>query len=80
MREYDTTSTLIGLAVGAALVIHLFKWMGVLSVVFFIVCAACAPPPKETTLWESCIDAGKTGCGFVVLAVAVLLLAHLAGC
>ena len=36
MREYDTTSTLIGLAVGAALVIHLFKWMGVLSVAFFI--------------------------------------------
>ena len=80
MREYDTTSTLIGLAVGAALVIYLFKWMGVLSVACFIIYAVYAPPPKPTTLWESCVDAGKTGCGMIVLVVAMLLLAHLTGC
>lgn len=80
MREYDTASTLIGLVLGSALVIYLFKWMGVISVALFIIYAVCAPPPKRTTLWGSLVDAGETGCGFIVLIVAVLLLAHLAGC
>ena len=80
MREYDTTATLIGMAVGAALVIYLFKWMGVISVALFIIYAIYAPPPKRTTPWGSLVDAGETGCGIIVLIVAVLLLTHLVGC
>lgn len=80
MKSDDTAIILIAFVLASALVIYLFKWTGVISVVLFTIYACCSPPPKQRTLAGQLIDAGETGCGIIMVFIMVLLLAHLCKC
>ena len=76
----DTAITLIALVIASALVIYLFRWTGVVGVALFVIYAWFSPPLKQRPLLGQVIHAGETGCGIIVLFIAVLLLARLCGC
>ena len=76
----DTAITLIALVIASALVIYLFRWTGVVGVALFVIYAWFSPPLKQRPFLGQVIHAGETGCGIIVLFIAVLLLAHLCGC
>ena len=80
MREYDTTATLIGLAVGAALVIYLGGWLGAGGVALFLIYAICSESPKETTPLQGLKEGVKSGLGIILVILMVLLLNKLVGC
>ena len=76
----DTAITLIALVIASALVIYLFRWTGVVGVALFVIYAWFSPPLKQRPFLGQVIHAGETGCGIIVLFIAVLLLACLCGC
>ena len=76
----DTAITLIALVIASALVIYLFRWPGVVGVALFVIYAWFSPPLKQRPFLGQVIHAGETGCGIIVLFIAVLLLARLCGC
>ncbi len=76
----DTAITLIALVIASALVIYLFRWTGVVGVAIFVICAWFSPSLKQRPFLGQVIHAGETGCGIIVLFIAVLLLARLCGC
>jgi len=76
----DTAITLIALVIASALVIYLFRWTGVVGVALFVIYAWFSPPLKQRPFLGQVIHAGETGCGIIVLFIAVLLLARLCGC
>ena len=76
----DTAITLIALVIASALVIYLFRWTGVVGVAIFVIYAWFSPPLKQRPFLGQVIHAGETGCGIIVLFIAVLLLARLCGC
>ena len=76
----DTAITLIALVVASGLVIYLFRWTGVVGVALFVIYAWFFPPLKQRPFLGQVIHAGETGCGIIVLFIAVLLLARLCGC
>ena len=76
----DTAVTLIALVLASALVIYLFRWTGVVGVALFVIYAWFSPPLKQRPFLGQVIHAGETGCGIIVLFIAVLLLARLCGC
>ena len=76
----DTAITLIALVVASGLVIYLFRWTGVVGVALFVIYAWFSPPLKQRPFLGQVIHAGETGCGIIVLFIAVLLLARLCGC
>ena len=80
MKNGDTAVTLIGLVLGSALAIYLFKWTGVISVVLIVTYAWFSPPSKRKTSAEQVVNAWETGCGIIILFFIALLLAHLCGC
>ena len=80
MKNGDTAVTLIGLVLGSALAIYLFKWTGVISVVLIVAYEWFSPPPKRRTSAEHVVNVWETGCGIIILFFMVLLLAHLCGC
>ena len=76
----DTAITLIALVIASALVIYLFRWTGVVGVALFVIYAWFSPPLKQRPFLGQVIHAGETGCGIIVLFIAVLLLARICGC
>ena len=76
----DTAITLIALVIASALVIYLFRWTGVVGVALFVIYAWFSPPLKQRPFLGQVIHARETGCGIIVLFIAVLLLARLCGC
>ena len=76
----DTAITLIALVIASALVIYLFRWTGVVGVALFVIYAWFSPPLKQRPFLGQVFHAGETGCGIIVLFIAVLLLARLCGC
>ena len=76
----DTAITLIALVIASALVIYLFRWTGVVGVALFVIYAWFSPLLKQRPFLGQVIHAGETGCGIIVLFIAVLLLARLCGC